>query len=137
MSQRVYILLLGSNLGDTKKNIEIALEKLENSGLQVLRKSEFLFTEPVEFVSSNIFCNFAVSISTAVSPVNLLRILKEIEIEMGRNYDTTHYKEYQDRVIDIDVVRSNLLIFESKFLKIPHKKHLLERDFSKKLISQL
>ncbi len=137
MSQRVCILLLGSNLGDTKKNIEIAVEYLEKAGLVVLKKSEFLFTEPVEFVSSNNFCNFAVSIYTTVSPINLLKIIKKIEREMGRNMDSTFFNQYQDRIIDIDIVSFGSLVFKGKTLEIPHQKHLFERDFSKTLINQL
>lgn len=137
MSQHDATLLLGSNLGDTKKNIEIALNLLEKSGCKIQKKSNFLMSEAVEFVSSNIFCNIATSIKTDFSPIQLLKKLKQIELYMGRNEDSSIVGVYEDRVIDIDIVIYNNIIFESKKLKIPHIKHLFERDFSIKLINNL
>ena len=137
MSQREYILLLGSNLGDTKNNIVTALAKIQKRGFTVLSKSEFLRTEAVEFASSNIFCNFAASVSSPYSPVKTLEILKEIEKEMGRIKDSKVFGRYTDRIIDIDIVRSGNLIFECKNLLLPHHKHLFERDFSQKLLKNL
>ena len=137
MSQREYVLLLGSNLGDTKKNIQKALNALYNNGFNILKKSEFLLTEPAEFASSNIFCNFAASVSSPYSPMQTLKTIKRIEIEMGRSQDSKAIGAYTDRIIDIDIVTAGNLIFECKSLVIPHYKHLFERDFSKKLLENL
>ena len=57
MSQQVVTLLLGSNLGDTKKNIEDAIGFLEKRVGEIQKKSNLSHTKPAEFVSSNIFCN--------------------------------------------------------------------------------
>lgn len=137
MSQHDVTLLLGSNLGDTKKNIEIALNLLEKSGCKIQKKSIFLISEAEEFVSSNIFCNIATSIKTDFSPIQLLKEIKHIELLIGRNEDSSVSGIYEDRVIDIDIVSYNNIIFKSKKLKIPHIKHLFKRDFSKKLINNL
>ncbi|WP_317126566.1 2-amino-4-hydroxy-6-hydroxymethyldihydropteridine diphosphokinase [Chryseobacterium nematophagum] len=96
--------------------------------------SEFLITKPVEFASSNIFCNIATIISTNLSPIQLLNFVKKIEIEMGRVNDSKIYDGYHDRIIDIDIVKYNELLFLSERLEIPHKKHLFERDFSRLLL---
>ncbi|MDH6250858.1 2-amino-4-hydroxy-6-hydroxymethyldihydropteridine diphosphokinase [Chryseobacterium sp. H1D6B] len=134
MSQHTVILLLGSNLGDQKKNIETALEKIKAGNIEVLRNSEFLTSEPVEFVSSNIFCNIASIIFTSLSPIQLLDFVKGIEIEMGRINDSKSTGGYHDRIIDIDIIKYNELNFISERLEIPHKKHLFEREFSKILL---
>ena len=134
MSQHEVTLLLGSNLGDPKKNIELALRKIEMSTIEVLRKSEMLITDPVEFVSNNIFCNIAILIKTQFSPVNLLNLIKTIENDMGRKEDSGLTKAYTDRVIDIDIVQYGDIIFDCKHLQIPHHKHLFERDFSQNLL---
>ena len=42
MSQHKVVLLLGSNLGDQKKNLETAIKKLQNGGNEILKLSEFL-----------------------------------------------------------------------------------------------
>ncbi|MDQ1097424.1 MULTISPECIES: 2-amino-4-hydroxy-6-hydroxymethyldihydropteridine diphosphokinase [Chryseobacterium] len=134
MSQHKVILLLGSNLGDQKKNLETAIEKIKGR-CEILNISEFLTSEPVEFVSSNIFCNIALIISTALSPIQLLDFVKNIEVEMGRTNDSKASGAYCDRIIDIDIVKFNGLKFLSERLEIPHQKNLYERDFSKILLN--
>ena len=59
MSQYNAILLLGSNLGDRKKNIFSALDKIEKHLGNILKRTQILETIPVEFCSSNYFFNFA------------------------------------------------------------------------------
>ncbi|WBV61706.1 2-amino-4-hydroxy-6-hydroxymethyldihydropteridine diphosphokinase [Chryseobacterium camelliae] len=131
MSQHTVILLLGSNLGDTKKNIETAIYRFNQEVGKITNFSEFLITEPVEFVSSNIFCNIALVIRTHFSPIQLLKHIKRIENEMGRKHDSSTLGLYTDRVIDIDIVKFDNLKFVSEKLEIPHQKHLFEREFSK------
>ncbi|WP_106914740.1 2-amino-4-hydroxy-6-hydroxymethyldihydropteridine diphosphokinase [Chryseobacterium aurantiacum] len=134
MSQQKVVLLLGSNLGDQKKNIELALQKISTAGNTISQTSEFLMSDPVEFVSSNIFCNIATIIFTHLSPIQLLDCIKKIEIDMGRINDSKVSGGYTDRVIDIDIIKYNELNFKSERLEIPHNKHLFERDFSRVLL---
>ncbi|WP_213276957.1 2-amino-4-hydroxy-6-hydroxymethyldihydropteridine diphosphokinase [Chryseobacterium indologenes] len=134
MSQHKVVLLLGSNLGEQKKNVELALKKLEDVGNHISQTSEYLMSEPVEFVSSNIFCNIAAIIFTSLSPIQLLDCIKNIEVEMGRINDSKVSGGYTDRIIDIDIIKYNELNFQSERLEIPHKKHLFERDFSRVLL---
>ncbi|NML55876.1 2-amino-4-hydroxy-6-hydroxymethyldihydropteridine diphosphokinase [Chryseobacterium cheonjiense] len=134
MSQHKVVLLLGSNLGDQKKNLQTALDKIEQAGNEIREVSDFLTSEPVEFASSNIFCNIASIIFTHLSPFQLLTLIKRIEVEMGRTDDTTVTGEHTDRVIDIDIVTFNGIKFISERLKIPHQKHLSEREFSRILL---
>lgn len=94
-------------------------------------------TQPVEFESSNVFRNMALVLVTSHSPCELLKKIKIIEKDMGRNYDSMFLGKYEDRIIDIDIVTFNGIIYDSKKLKIPHKKHLLEREFSRKILESL
>lgn len=134
MSQHKVVLLLGSNLGEQKKNVELALNKIKDAGNQISQTSEYLMSEPVEFASSNIFCNIAAIIFTPLSPIQLLDCIKNIEVEMGRINDSKVSGGYTDRIIDIDIIKYNELNFKSERLEIPHKKHLFERDFSRVLL---
>jgi len=134
MSQHKVVLLLGSNLGEQKKNVELALKKLKDAGNNISQTSEYLMSEPVEFASSNIFCNIAAIIFTPLSPIQLLDCIKNIEVEMGRINDSKVSGGYTDRIIDIDIIKYNELNFQSERLEIPHKKHLFERDFSRVLL---
>jgi 2-amino-4-hydroxy-6-hydroxymethyldihydropteridine diphosphokinase len=136
MSQHKVVLLLGSNLGEQKKNIELALQKLQEEGNIISQVSEFLISDPVEFASSNIFCNIATVIFTHYTPIQLLDCIKRIEIEMGRLNDSKASGGYSDRIIDIDIVKFNELNFKSERLEIPHKKHLFEREFSRILLKK-
>ncbi|KPH12601.1 2-amino-4-hydroxy-6-hydroxymethyldihydropteridine diphosphokinase [Chryseobacterium sp. ERMR1:04] len=134
MSHHKVILLLGSNIGDPKKNLEEALHKIKEGGNEILKISEFLTSEPVEFVSSNIFCNIASIIFTHLSPIQLLDFVKSIEVEMGRVNDSRASGGYTDRLIDIDIIKYDELKFTSERLEIPHQKHLFEREFSRILL---
>ena len=137
MSHRLVTLLLGSNLGNTKKNIELALDHIVLTIGPLIKKTDIIETEAVEFVSNNIFCNIAIVIKTQFSPVKLLDIIKIIERKMGRIEDSRTTIDYIDRIIDIDIVEYENLKFESKKLVIPHNKHLYQREFSKKLLWSL
>lgn len=137
MSHHNAVLLLGSNIGDQKKNLELAIQELIKKNIFITSQSEFLYSEPVEFASCNIFCNIALNIEVDVSPIQLLNIIKEIEQKMGRITDSGDSRNYTDRIIDIDIVTYNNIAFSSRRLEIPHSRHLYEREFSQKLLESL
>lgn len=137
MSHNSVILLLGSNINNPEKNIQIALKKIEENIGAILNKSELITSEPAEFVSSNIFCNIAIRIKTQISPIKLLDKLKEIERVMGRTKDSSYFGSYQDRIIDIDLILYNDIKFVSKRLIVPHYKNLYERDFAIGIINKV
>ena len=131
------VLLLGSNLGNAENNILLALSELENRVGKVIKKTKISRTSPVEFDSKNIFCNIAIDVQTIYSPIKLLDEIKKIESEMGRIHDSRFFGEYRDRIIDIDIVSYEGLIFSCDRLGIPHHKHLYDRDFSRRLLDEL
>ena len=131
------VLLLGSNLGSAENNILLALSELENRVGKIIKKTKISKTLPVEYDSDNVFCNIAVSMQTAHSPIKFLDEIKKIETEMGRIHDSKFFGEYRDRIIDIDIVTYEGLVFSSDRLEIPHHKHLYDRDFSRKLLDEL
>ena len=96
-----------------------------------------MFSDPVEFVSSNIFCNIALLIRTNLSPYSLLKEVKLIENHLGREFDSSFYGEYRDRVIDIDIVSFEGIKYECGKLFLPHHKHLYERAFSMEILDNL
>ena len=137
MSLHYVVLLLGSNLGDTKSNLNQAIAKIENCLGKIIKTSEMIETQPINFESINIFRNIAINLTTTISPYSFLNAVKSIEKDMGRNYDSMVLGKYEDRIIDIDIVTFNGIIYDSKKLKIPHTKHLLEREFSRKILESL
>ena len=137
MSSYYVVLLLGSNIGNTLENIENAIAKIEKRIGKIDKFSKMLETKPVEFVSNNIFRNIALSLYASISPFSLLKEIKNIEKEMGRLEDSSVKGGYEDRIIDIDIVKFGEINLQSSVLEIPHKKHLFERDFSRILLQEL
>lgn len=131
------ILLLGSNLGDKMKNISTALSLINESIGSIKKKSNIIKTLPEEYISSNTYLNLGIIIETFLSPMQLLKQLKKIEQDLGRIRDSSYSGTYEDRIIDIDIIYFNNIIYESKKLVIPHKAHTKKRNFSKKIIYEL
>ena len=110
------LILLGSNLGDKKKNIEYAVDVLSEECGKILKKSSFYDTEPWGTSSSNIYLNLAIVIETSINPFELLSITQKIETKIGR----TRLNKWEDRIIDIDIILYENVIIDSENLKIPH-----------------
>lgn len=131
MSLNIVILLLGSNLGDKKNNLQVAKTCINRNIGEILAESEIIQTKPEDFDSVNQFLNQTLKIKTTLSPIQLLEGIKKIENEMGRVYLPVSQK-YQDRIIDIDILTFNQIKFYSKTLIIPH--HQIEsRKFVKNI----
>lgn len=137
MSSNNVVLLLGSNINKPEKNIDNAILLIDSGVGGIVAKSSKIATNPVEFVSTNIFCNIALLIRTNFSPISLLKKIKEIEKKMGRLEDSTNKDGYEDRIIDIDIVSFGNIVYKSSKLTIPHFRHLYEREFSKALLKEL
>ncbi len=98
----------------------------------IIQKSEIIETIPDGFESENRFLNQVIKIESALSPMQALAKIKNIEKQMGRVYNKTDQR-YQDRLIDIDILNFNNLFYESKKLTIPHHQ-IITRKFVKKII---
>jgi len=131
MSNNYVILLLGSNSGNRNFYLDAAQASIQKHIGEIKKKSKILETEPVGFDSENKFLNQILFVETFFSPVELLRIIKNIESEIGRVYLPTTQK-YQDRVIDIDILKFNEITFESDKLMIPH-----HQIFTRKFVNDL
>ena len=125
-SHNVY-LSLGTNLGEKEENILQALEYINERIGEVSSYSAFYITEPVGFVSENNFVNAVCIVSSHLSPLRLLDVTQQIEKEMGRTAKSEN-KVYTDRIIDIDILLYDDIIFRNERLTLPHP-HLHERLF--------
>ena len=132
---------MGSNKGDRRHNIEIALSLLNiELGTPYKAVSSLIETEPWGFESDEKFMNAAVhyelmlpkGYNPEAEGLMILEICKDIERRLGRNTKVEYSAEgdriYADRPIDIDI----LLLGENKIdcaeLTVPHKL-MFERDF--------
>ncbi|MCD8079735.1 MAG: 2-amino-4-hydroxy-6-hydroxymethyldihydropteridine diphosphokinase [Bacteroides sp.] len=112
-------LSLGSNLGNKEENLQRAIRNIEKRIGKIISQSAFYHTEPWGFESRNTFVNAAIGIDTLWAPEEVLLRLRDIEREMGRLYKSSGGK-YADRIIDLDILLYNDLIYESPTLSIPH-----------------
>lgn len=118
------VLLLGTNLGDRNKNLQRALDFISiDNNIEIMKTSEVYASEAWGFDSSSFF-NQAITIYTEYSPHQLLSVLQEIEIRMGRKKNMNAHNQdgvtYQDRVIDIDIIFYDDKVVDDPVLTIPH-----------------
>ena len=123
---------IGSNLGNREGNCLRATGLLGTKGLRVEKQSSLYETAPWGEKNQPLFLNMAVEIQTDCTPEELLRLLKEIESELGREKT---YK-WGPRVIDLDILLFDNLIMNRHDLCIPHPL-LHKRDFVLKPLAEL
>jgi 2-amino-4-hydroxy-6-hydroxymethyldihydropteridine diphosphokinase len=82
----------------------------------VVSISSFYETEPVEFTDQAWFLNCAVALETTAEPVQLMRNLLRIEVEMGRQ----RIQKKGPRSIDIDILLFGDVVMDTSDLVIPH-----------------
>ena len=120
-------LSLGSNLVDRKQLLHTAINEIAERVGRVEAISSCIETEPVGFDSVHLFLNMAVRVTTELNPYELLKVLKQLERDLGRtrkSHDGVHY----DRTIDIDILLYDNLEVNSEELQIPHPR-MWERNF--------
>lgn len=118
---------LGSNIGNRKRMIAQAIENINKQVGVVVRQSALYETKPWGFESPNDFINAAICCETELTPRALMRKLQSIEQQMGR-VGKTIGEQYQDRVIDIDILLYDDIKVNEPDLKIPHP-YMREREF--------
>jgi 2-amino-4-hydroxy-6-hydroxymethyldihydropteridine diphosphokinase len=119
----IVYLALGTNLGDRPANLRAAMEALSPE-IKVLAESKVYETPPWGYETQPAFLNMAVKCETALEPESLLKRLKQLEVQLGREQSF----RWAPRLIDIDILFYNDLILESESLTIPHPR-LHERAF--------
>lgn len=119
-------LSLGSNLGNREEYIKNAITEIDRQIGKITKVSSLYETEPWGFNSENKFINVAVEVETELSITNLLEIVHKIEYEAGRVRDV-NATGYVDRVIDIDILLFDNIIYDNPQITLPHPKmHLRE-----------
>ena len=131
---------LGSNLGDRKKNLLVALDLLdEKMGCVHKATSAFLKTEALGFAGSE-FLNCLVLYDSDKDPFEMLEICKCVERMMGRTdppeYDISGKRIYHDRIIDIDILTVGQETVNTEKLQIPHPQ-LFTRPYITELLLTL
>lgn len=122
---RKALIAIGSNIGDRKAYIDLAVDALNHiPSVKVLRMSSVYETEPWGFVNQENFYNTVIEVETNLSANALLGVCLGIEAGVGRIREVKN----GPRVLDLD-----LLLFEGQEcttaeLTLPHPR-MFERDF--------
>jgi len=92
----------------------------------IIQSSSSIYeTAPWGVLDQPVFLNQILSVQTALMPEEVLRIILDIEHELGR----IRYERWGARVIDIDMLYFNDLVLDSARLTLPHPR-LHERMFT-------
>ena len=114
---------LGSNLGDRRQNIAVALGQVRklSSGLAV---SALYETSPVGFSGQPAFMNAVCGIWTRLGPFELLKELKEIQASLSGRPAFVN----GPRTLDVDILVYGRWVLSTPGLTIPHPR-MAEREF--------
>ncbi|KAJ0963521.1 hypothetical protein J5N97_028643 [Dioscorea zingiberensis] len=118
------VIALGSNVGDRVHNINKSLQLMKKSGIGITRHGCLYETEPAYVTDQPLFLNSAIRATTELGPHELLKVLKQIEKDLGR----TDGIRYGPRPIDLDILFYDRFKIESEDLTVPHER-LWERPF--------
>ncbi|HDI45963.1 MAG TPA: 2-amino-4-hydroxy-6-hydroxymethyldihydropteridine diphosphokinase [Candidatus Omnitrophica bacterium] len=111
---KVYI-SLGSNSGERKRNMELALQELRKL-VKITAVSSLYESPPWGYTDQEKFLNAVVEIETDEEPMKLLSLLKGIEARMGRKKTF----RWGPRIIDLDILFYDSRTLVSPKLRIPH-----------------
>ena len=107
---------LGSNMGEGRKNLDLAIKMMNERGVLVEKVSTYIETEPYGYTEQDNFVNAVCIAETKLSPRELLETLLKIELDMGR----VRIIKWGPRLIDLDILFYEDLIIDEEDFKVPH-----------------
>ena len=110
---------LGTNLGDKKANLNMAMEEIRKRVGEITSLSAYYLTDPWGFDSQNTFLNAVCKACTTLSPLEVLSVTQSIEKKLGRMKKSID-GQYSDRPIDIDILLYDELVINTPELSVPH-----------------
>ena len=118
---------LGTNLDAREDNLTRASHLLNAPGptsIQLIRSSSIYETAPWGYANQPQFLNCVLEVETGLSPNELLRFVKGLEADMGREPSS----RYGPRIIDLDILLYGDQTVQQPELQIPHPR-LHQRAF--------
>jgi 2-amino-4-hydroxy-6-hydroxymethyldihydropteridine diphosphokinase len=108
---------IGSNLGNRVNNIERAKFFLRLNNVIIVNTSKYYETLSWPNPKNPKFLNVIISIKSDLSPKELLKIFKKIEVLLGRKKS----KRNSPRICDIDIIDYKSIIMKGPII-LPHKR---------------
>lgn len=123
MSHTIF-LSTGSNLGNRIENLQQARQFIESKIGSILKSSSIYVTKAWGLHNQPDFYNQALQVESTLHAEEVLEIIHEIEMKMGRIRTTLWSK----RLIDIDILFFEQFVIQTERLTIPHP-FLHQRNF--------
>jgi 2-amino-4-hydroxy-6-hydroxymethyldihydropteridine diphosphokinase len=123
---------LGSNLGSRSRNLSAARRRLRHKGARIVRQTRVMETEPWGVADQPRFLNQVVEVDWPGTPRQLLKAVKQVEVEGGRKPT----RRWGPRVIDVDILLFGDARLEQRDLVIPHPR-MREREFVRDSLAEL
>jgi len=118
---------LGGNVGDVRSTFDRAIALFcDGSAVRLTARSSDYRTLPWGVTDQPPFVNAVISITTSLSPHELLARAQQCERALGR--DRALERRWGPRPIDIDLLAYDDAVVDDPDLKLPHP-HLLKRAF--------
>ena len=133
MKSNTAYLSIGSNLGNRSENIKKCISHI--SAISIIKAtSSIIETEPFKVsIKQDNFLNLVVKIEFLKDHFELLNDINLIESKLGRIRSSVRN---EPRIIDIDIIFFNDLIFSNDNLEIPHPR-FKERLFVLQPLSEI
>lgn len=110
------VLLLGTNIGNRKQNLEEAAMLIDKYLAKLVETSAIYQTAAWGVEDQEDFLNQVITLHTELSAEDILTKILSIEKEMGRE----RFQKWGPRLIDIDLLFLGDTILDSPHLKVPH-----------------
>ena len=119
------LLALGANLGDRRDSLQRAMDVLDRApSTRVVARSRWFSTAPIGGpAGQEEFVNAAARVETALAPLELLAVLREVEASLGRQ----RRERWAARNVDLDLLLFDDLILKSAELELPHPRMAFRR----------
>jgi 2-amino-4-hydroxy-6-hydroxymethyldihydropteridine diphosphokinase len=115
---------LGSNLGDSRLLLDLAIKSLaEHPQIELMQIAGYYCTKPVGPPQPD-YLNSAVTIATSLSPWELLMVLQLIENNSGRERQV----HWGARTLDLDLLLYGCWCINTPSLQVPHP-YMADRGF--------
>lgn len=111
------LVAIGGNLGDCRHAFNMARERLNQHGVQVLASSPLYRTKPIGGPADQPdYLNAVLRVTTRLSPLQLLDLCLELERQAGRQ----RLERWGARTLDLDLLSYHHLVCATPHLSLPH-----------------
>lgn len=113
---RTVVFSLGSNLGDRPANLQLGLDVLASSGLDLVAVSSVYESDPVGGVEQADYLNAVLLARSSLPPRDILARCAAAEAAAGR----VRTQRWGPRTLDVDIVACGRVVSTDPALTLPH-----------------